>query len=203
MPTRRERLLTEGMRLFGEQGYQATSVAQIEEASGLSPGSGSLYKHFRSKRQLLETGIEEVLAAPHGLPAEATPKPSHSGDTAELLKARTEAGLARMEQDRDLSRLVFRDLDRFPDLLERFGRDEIARIQQDSATFLAHLAGNTENTEGRDDDWEALAAILQAAVAHYWLLEDRFGTHPTGVPRVRFIAALVRLATLAVSDTTA
>ncbi|WP_415043409.1 TetR/AcrR family transcriptional regulator [Gordonia sp. (in: high G+C Gram-positive bacteria)] len=46
------------MRLFGEQGYRATSVAQIEEAAGLTPGSGGLYHHFRSKEQLLEAGIE-------------------------------------------------------------------------------------------------------------------------------------------------
>jgi hypothetical protein len=30
------------MPLFGEQGYAATTIAQIEAATGLSPGSGSL-----------------------------------------------------------------------------------------------------------------------------------------------------------------
>lgn len=39
----KERLVTEAMRLFGEQGYKATSVAQIEKAAGLTPGSGGLY----------------------------------------------------------------------------------------------------------------------------------------------------------------
>jgi Bacterial regulatory proteins, tetR family len=39
-PTR-ERLVTEAMRLFGEQAYQATSVAQIEAAADLAPGSGA------------------------------------------------------------------------------------------------------------------------------------------------------------------
>jgi AcrR family transcriptional regulator len=59
-PTR-ERLVTEAMRLFGEQGYQGTSVAQIEEAAGLAPGSGALYHHFKSKEQLLEAGIDRQL----------------------------------------------------------------------------------------------------------------------------------------------
>lgn len=199
MSTRRERLLAEGMRLFGEQGYHATSVAQIEEAAGLSPGSGSLYKHFRSKRDLLEAGVEAVLAAPHDLLPAATPEPPPDKDTAELLRARTAAGFARMEQDRDVSRLVFRDLDRFPELLQRFGREEIARIQRDSAALLARLAGDSESSARTDTDWEALAVILQAAVAHYWLLEDRFGAHPTGVSRARFIDALTQLATLAVT----
>jgi AcrR family transcriptional regulator len=49
------------MRLFGEQGYQATSVAQIEAAAGLAPGSGALYHHFKSKEALLEAGIDRQL----------------------------------------------------------------------------------------------------------------------------------------------
>ncbi|HEX7323452.1 MAG TPA: TetR/AcrR family transcriptional regulator [Mycobacterium sp.] len=63
MPTAptRERLITEAMRLFGEQGYQATSVAQIEAAAGLAPGSGALYHHFKSKEALLDAGIDRQL----------------------------------------------------------------------------------------------------------------------------------------------
>jgi AcrR family transcriptional regulator len=59
-PTR-QRLVTEAMRLFGEQGYQATSVAQIEAAAGLAPGSGALYHHFKSKEALLDAGIDRQL----------------------------------------------------------------------------------------------------------------------------------------------
>jgi len=59
-PTR-DRLLTEAMRLFGEQGYQATSITQIEAAAGLAPGSGALYHHFKSKEALLEAGIDRQL----------------------------------------------------------------------------------------------------------------------------------------------
>jgi AcrR family transcriptional regulator len=59
-PTR-DRLVTEAMRLFGEQGYQATSVTQIEAAAGLAPGSGALYHHFKSKEALLEAGIDRQL----------------------------------------------------------------------------------------------------------------------------------------------
>ncbi|BCZ24240.1 TetR/AcrR family transcriptional regulator [Mycobacterium senriense] len=59
-PTR-DRLVTEAMRLFGEQGFQATSVTQIEAAAGLAPGSGALYHHFKSKEALLEAGIDRQL----------------------------------------------------------------------------------------------------------------------------------------------
>lgn len=65
-PTK-ERLITEAMRLFGEQGYQATSVAQIEAAAGLAPGSGALYHHFKSKEALLDAGIDRQLDRRHAM----------------------------------------------------------------------------------------------------------------------------------------
>src|SRR5258707_10822662 len=49
------------MRLFSQQGYKATSVAQVEAAAGLAPGSGALYHHFKSKEALLDAGIDRQL----------------------------------------------------------------------------------------------------------------------------------------------
>jgi len=61
-PTRtRERLVTEAMRLFSAKGFEATSVSQIEAAAGLAPGSGALYRHFKSKDALLDAGIDRQL----------------------------------------------------------------------------------------------------------------------------------------------
>ena len=60
-PTR-ERLLDEAMRLFGERGYDATSVAEIERSVGLTPGAGGLFHHFRTKEAVLVAGIDRHLA---------------------------------------------------------------------------------------------------------------------------------------------
>jgi AcrR family transcriptional regulator len=57
----KERLVTEAMRLFSEQGYQGTSITQIEKAAGLVPGCGALYNHFKSKEALLTAGIDRQL----------------------------------------------------------------------------------------------------------------------------------------------
>jgi AcrR family transcriptional regulator len=57
----KERLVIEGMRLFSEQGYQATSITQIEKAAGLVPGCGALYNHFKTKDALLIAGIDRQL----------------------------------------------------------------------------------------------------------------------------------------------
>ena len=59
-PTK-ERLVTEAMRLFSEQGYRATSITQIEKAAGLVPGCGALYNHFKTKEALLSAGIDRQL----------------------------------------------------------------------------------------------------------------------------------------------
>ncbi|WP_156746104.1 helix-turn-helix domain-containing protein, partial [Mycobacterium sp. 1423905.2] len=53
----RDRLLAAALKLFADKGYGATSVADIQRASGLAPGSGALYKHFASKRDLLEAAV--------------------------------------------------------------------------------------------------------------------------------------------------
>jgi len=47
----RERILSAGIALFAEQGYDATSVAQVIERAGLT--KGGFYHHFASKDALL------------------------------------------------------------------------------------------------------------------------------------------------------
>ena len=59
--TTKERLVIEAMRLFGQQGYRATSVNQIEKAAGLVPGCGALYNHFKTKQELLSAVIDRQL----------------------------------------------------------------------------------------------------------------------------------------------
>ncbi|MGH3318763.1 MAG: TetR/AcrR family transcriptional regulator [Streptosporangiaceae bacterium] len=191
MASTRDRLLVEGMRLFGERGYASTSVAQIERAAALSPGSGSLYKHFRSKEELLAAGLERLLGGGQDLVGRLAPEPS--SDPSELagrLEAVARTALRRMDEDRDLSRLLFRGLDAFPDLLERFGDGEIGRFHQATATMLKELAGDRTGTY----DWAAITVVLQGATAHYWLLTDLFDEHPTGVDEDRYVSAVAALA---------
>ncbi len=49
----RQRILESASALFAERGYTATSIADIEAAALLTPGSGGLYRHFQSKEALL------------------------------------------------------------------------------------------------------------------------------------------------------
>lgn len=183
--------MTEGMRLFGEQGYTSTAVAQIEAAAGLSPGSGSLYKHFRSKEELLDAGLNRLLRT--GPSIAAPPRTSDPDELGALLREVVRIGLRRLDEDRDLNRLLFRGLDAFPGLMQRFGDEEIGRVHEQTAGLLLEMSG----PESRSADWSAVAVALQGATAHYWLLNDLFGRHPTGVDEERFVAAVASLAAAA------
>src|ERR1700722_19090806 len=56
---RRERLLAAGLALFGEKGFERTSVDQI--AARAKVPVGSFYQHFHSKRQLLLALMDDLL----------------------------------------------------------------------------------------------------------------------------------------------
>jgi TetR/AcrR family transcriptional regulator, cholesterol catabolism regulator len=68
-------ILTEAVRLFGDQGYQATSMRDIANAVGLLPGS--LYAHIDDKEGLLgeivASGIDRYLAAGESIAAAGGP----------------------------------------------------------------------------------------------------------------------------------
>lgn len=185
------RTVREAMRLFGEQGYAGTTVAEIEAAAGLSPGSGSLYRHFPSKRALLAEGVRGQIAAGGDLVAFIEDRAAVAAlPPGERLAVLARAGLRRLDQERDLNRLLVRDLARFPDLLEEMREGEMRRVYRVVAAWLADEAG----TRGAPRDWPALAAVLVGAVAHYWVLRDVFGGHPAGLDEERYVAAVVELA---------
>jgi AcrR family transcriptional regulator len=189
-PTR-QRIIAEAMRLFGEQGYAATTIAQIEAAAGLSPGSGSLYRHFPSKQALLAEGVRQQIAAGEELLSFISdPAGLDSLALSERLAVIARAGLRRLDQERDLSRLLVRDLAHFPDLLAEMAKEETEPVYRVVATWLAEQAG----PGAPERDWPALAAVLVNATSHYWLLDDVFGQHLAGIDEDRYVAALVELA---------
>lgn len=185
----RDRVLVAGMRLFGAQGYAATTVAQIESEAGLRPGSGGLYRHFPSKRQLLEAGIREQLGRQRELfafidaPATLAALPLR-----DRLERVAHAALARLASERDLNRIVLRDLEQFPELLELVRTDEMQRIQSMLARWLSMQSDPAPNL-----DWDAIATVLMGSVSHFWLLRDAMTTHPSGLDEERFVRVLAEV----------
>ena len=56
---KRAQLKAAGLALFGEQGYEATSIGEIARRAKLAVGT--FYQHYRSKRQLLLALMDELL----------------------------------------------------------------------------------------------------------------------------------------------
>lgn len=52
----KERILTEAMTLFSVYGYEAVSVRAIADAVGV--GNSALYKHYKSKQEILDAIVE-------------------------------------------------------------------------------------------------------------------------------------------------
>jgi AcrR family transcriptional regulator len=56
---KRARLKEAGLALFGKKGYEGTSIEEIARRANLAVGG--FYQHFRSKRQLLLTLMDDLL----------------------------------------------------------------------------------------------------------------------------------------------
>jgi AcrR family transcriptional regulator len=64
--TTREKIADEALTLFSTNGYRGTSVRSIAEAVGIR--DSSLYKHFKSKQEILDTIVAEMQARISGIP---------------------------------------------------------------------------------------------------------------------------------------
>ncbi|MDR1393197.1 MAG: TetR/AcrR family transcriptional regulator [Bifidobacteriaceae bacterium] len=93
----RDKLLFAGVEMFIERGYDAVTVDDIAAACGVS--KGAFYHHFSSKRNVLATYFEEVIASQA---AEAIVPHVGLTDTASLLALYTRAidgGMAKLGAD--------------------------------------------------------------------------------------------------------
>lgn len=197
--TSRQRIITEALRLFGQRGFAATTIAQIEQAAGLSPGSGALYRHFRSKDQLLYEAIGETLAdrdqwAPFFEPGfsvlELLDQVASGAGLVDRLVLLCRVGLGRLDHNRDVTRILLRDTSASPEVLEVFRRNEYLQVLSVISRGLAELAG----PDHRAPDWDAAAVVVLSAVAHYWLIRDTFGgEHPAAIDEERYLRSTAEM----------
>jgi AcrR family transcriptional regulator len=189
----RERIIDEALRLFAERGYAATSVAEIEAASGLSPGAGGLYRHFKSKYEVLAAAMNEHATRTRAQIAEALAEVHAVGSAVaveERLAHLCRSGLAKVREESELTRVFFRDLSQFPELVDVV-REGLLQPMFDSITTW--FEAQPEYREA-DLDWSGIGAVLGGAVVHYRLFEETVGEPPGRADRDRFVASWVRLA---------
>ncbi|TYB58811.1 TetR/AcrR family transcriptional regulator [Nonomuraea sp. PA05] len=189
----RERIIDEALRLFAERGYSATSVAEIEAASGLSPGAGGLYRHFKSKYEVLSAAINEHASRTRYQVAESLAQLGSmeaSVDLEERLAHVCRAGLAKVREESELTRVFFRDLSQFPELVA------VVREGLMQPMFDAIVSWFQAQPEYRDVklDWAGISTVLGGSVVHYRLFQETVGELPGHAEKDQFVAAWVRLA---------
>ena len=181
----RRRILDEAVHLFATRGYDATSVADIQAACGLNPGSGALYKHFPSKAALLEAAVHDNLSRLTARTAE-TADTRLPDDPRAALRVLADVVWAFMAADRDLIRLMIREFTGFPELFEQMWQGVVATVYRRGTEWITTLRdqGRTPVT-----DPEATAAVLVASLTYYPILDVLIGHTPGDLAPDRFLAA--------------
>lgn len=188
VPTRR-RLIEAALELFAEHGYEAVSVGDIESAAGLAPRAGGLYKHFSSKRALIESAMGERLEAIEAIEGRIELQPL--GDLRAELALLARLGLDELERERQLARLVMKEGDRFPEIAAAFHENVVASGHRIARVWF----------EARQDslgivlaDPDATAQVLTDSLVGFTLQQIMFGARLEAPDRSRLIAAWVELA---------
>jgi AcrR family transcriptional regulator len=174
------------MRLFAEQGFAETSVGEVQAACGLSSSSGALYKHFASKEELLEAGIERELVHLEGVRRARRLLPD-VGDFRAELEILGRFLLLELGAERDLLRILLKDADRFPKVLAQARERLIDPVYAEFTDWLRTRGDRYVS------DIEATATVAFGAIVQYRAIEALMGTPPAGMDEERFLQAWVEM----------
>lgn len=106
--TTRERIIDEALSLFSIHGYKGTSVKSIADAVGIR--DSSIYKHFASKREIIDAIVEQMqmriekMSVDAGLPQESEAGQVYSHMSLETLQALSRKAFLFYLQDDFMSR---------------------------------------------------------------------------------------------------
>lgn len=171
----RERILDAAFDLFVEEGFSGTTITEVERRVGLTPGTGSFYRHFPSKEALLEAAVQHEIERVRGEIAVAREVPPVADDPMASRVLGLELALRDIRRFDRLFRLLLSEGDRVPELRE---------------TVTAALTPPKELLTWEDDPTTVLSI---AALAGYHFASLLQGRPFQGVAQDDFIAGLARL----------
>ena len=183
----RQRLLAEALRLFSLHGYRGTRVSDIERAAGLSPKAGGFYRHFRSKRDVLEAALEHY--TDQAIQSEAALALLPLGDLRAELTLVCRAVLHLMAERRDFIRILHRESSEFPDLVADFHERAVHTGHKTAAEFFSLKLKEPGMAVGHDPD--AIAAVALGSIINYRVEEALFGETPGLVSEELFVKTWV------------
>ena len=182
----RERIVTEAIRLFAANGFTGTTVGDIEQAAGLAPRAGGLYKHFRSKEAVLSAAIDRHVREMERIRERFDVMPLGNLRAELMLAARWAVAELRAEQL--VIKVVHKDGDRFPALVAEVHDQIIAPGHAQAAEMFKRVFAEA-GIEDRDS--RAYAAVALGALVGYVLEHSIFGTVPGQVAEDDFVSAWV------------
>jgi AcrR family transcriptional regulator len=188
-PTR-ERILDGAWRLFVEQGFAGTTITQIEAAASLAAGSGSFYRHFRSKEDVLHAVVDREVER---VDAERNVGPELSdtgGDVRVALAMEFQQRLRNLQRLDPLVRLVQQEREHLGGSRDYLGDLLVDRnVTVRSERFAAWM----ERGAIPKRDPEALATVLMCALVGYRMSSDYFDRPPGDTSEEAFITTLIDL----------
>lgn len=153
--------MSAAVELFDEQGYEATTVAQIAERAGLT--KRTFFRHYSDKREVLFSGshelqrlwLEAIAAAPEGAsPLAVATAALHP--VAEMFTERHE-----------FARIRARIIEANPELQER----ELIKLQNLAGAIRAALVGRGVSANAAMLAAQAAITVFHVAFAH-WVDQD-------------------------------
>ena len=185
--TTRERLIREGMRLFAEHGFKGTTVGDIESAAGLVPRRGALYRHFRTKRDLLEAAVERHIHEFQSMSGVMDLLPL--GDVRAELTLLIKWLLVELEREREVVLILEKEGAQLPDLRDRF-YENVGDFGFHQAVDLTRRLLK-EIPALSDIDVEALVSVTVGAITCHRRTEWTFGRTPLDLDDERLAAGVV------------
>jgi AcrR family transcriptional regulator len=188
-PSTRDRILRTSLQLFATRGFEGTDIVDIEEAVGLTPGSGGFYRHFRNKEDVLHAAIEAEIERVQAF--HRTLENRTTVTTPELhIAGRVETMLDMMWQMRSLMAVIAHDSARFPELVPR-----IAGTMADGGVAIdaGELARMMDEGTIPRRPADVVAMIMMVAGVGYTLAETLFGRPIAEIDRDEFGRVLTDL----------
>jgi AcrR family transcriptional regulator len=160
-PDARVRLEQAAMELYGEHGFEQTTVAEIAARAGLT--ERTFFRHFADKREVLFSGanmLKEILAASvAGAPVTASP--------IDAVAAGMQAIGALLQERRDIGRRRQAIIDANPELQER----ELIKLASLASTLAEALRSRGVRDSAASLTAEAGVAAFKVAFAR-WITAD-------------------------------
>lgn len=189
VPTR-ERILDVAWDLFLRHGYAGTTVTQIESGADLSPGSGSFYRHFRSKEDVLQAVVDREVERIDAARVLGPEPDDTAGDVRTALTLELEQRLDNLRRIQPLMTLVGREREHLGASSAHLGQLLVANnLEVRSQRLVAWMESGA--IPRRDAD--ALAAVVMHALTGYHLARAYFGRTPGDLGADDIIAMLVDL----------